>query len=205
MFVRRVEALKLVLALGRAKQARGALDVAVGSALPGGTKGGKGTQDGIKLKGTNEHLPVIDEPFFADALVLGGVGEELPKVRIARLPQRIVPSTSPCSAPVGAEGSSRGEGGDRVCLVLPLSPGCGFREVCAEGFADAGPLGVAKHIDQIQIGRDKRLERAVGRQGFNGAAPEAETLTSTWQADAPVMHAQDLGAKGDLVLIDEPA
>ena len=103
MFVRRVEALKLVLALGRAKQARGALDVAVGSALAGGTKGGKGsvqgTQDGIKLKGTNEHLPVIDEPFFADALVLGGVGEELPKVRIARLPQRIVPSTSPCSAP----------------------------------------------------------------------------------------------------------
>ena len=89
--------------------------------------------------------------------------------------------------------------------MLPLSPGCGFREVCAEGFADAGPLGVAKHIDQIQIGRDKRLERAVGRQGFNGAAPEAETLTGTWQADAPVMHAQDLGAKGDLVLIDEPA
>ena len=36
------------------------------------------------------------------------------------------------------------------------------------------------------------------------AAPMAETLTSTWQAEAPLMHAQDLGAKDDLVLIDEP-
>ena len=100
-------------------------------------------------------------------------------------------------SPVGGEGSSRGEGGDRVGLVLPLSPGCGFREVCA-------PLGVARHVDQIQVGRDMRLKRAVGRQGFNGAAPVAETLTGTWQPDAPLMHAQDLGAKGDLVLIDEP-
>ena len=75
-------------------------------------------------------------------------------------------------------------------------------EVRAKGFADAGPLGVAKYVDQVQIGCDKRLERAVGRQGFNGAAPVVETLTGTWQADAPLMHAQDLGAKGDLVLID---
>ena len=74
----------------------------------------------------------------------------------------------------------------------------------AKGFADAGPLGVAKHVDQVQISRDKRLERAVGRQGFHDAAPVAETLTGTWQADAPLMHALDLGAKGDLVLIDEP-
>ena len=71
------------------------------------------------------------------------------------------------------------------------------------GFADAGPLGVAKHVDQIQVGRNKRLKGAVGRQGFKGAAPVAETLTGTWQPDAPPMHAQDLGAKGDL-LIDEP-
>ena len=41
-------------------------------------------------------------------------------------------------------------------------------------------------------------------QGFDGAAPEAETLTGTWQADAPLMHAQNLGAKDDLKLVDEP-
>ena len=78
------------------------------------------------------------------------------------------------------------------------------KKVCPEGFADAGPLGVAKHVDQIQVGRNKRLKRAVGRQGLNGATPVAETLTSTWQAGAPLMHAQNLGAKGELVLIDEP-
>ena len=44
--------------------------------------------------------------------------------------------------------------------------------------ADAWPLGVAKHVDQVQIGRDKRFERAVGRQGFDGATPVAETLAS---------------------------
>ena len=32
---------------------------------------------------------------------------------------------------------------------------------------------------------------------------QRETLTGAWQADAPLTHAQDLGAKGDLVLIDE--
>ena len=92
MYVRRVPTLKLMLALARAKKARGALDVAVCSAPPSGTEGGKGsvqgTQEGIKLRRTNEQLPVIDKPFVADALVLGRVGEELlPKVRIARLPQ----------------------------------------------------------------------------------------------------------------------
>ena len=46
MYVRRVPTLKLVLAVGRAKQARGALDVAVCSAPPGGTEGGKGTVQG---------------------------------------------------------------------------------------------------------------------------------------------------------------
>ena len=88
--------------------------------------------------------------------------------------------------------------------MLPLSPGCGFREVCAEGFADAGPLGVAKHVDQIQVGRDKRLKRAVGRQGFHDATPVTKTFAGAWQADAPPMRAQDLGAEGDLVLIEEP-
>ena len=88
-------------------------------------------------------------------------------------------------------------------MVLP-SPGCCFGEVRAKGFADAGPLGVAKQVNQVQNGRDKRLKRVVGRQGFSGTAPVAKALAGTRQADAPLMHAQDLGAKGDLVLIDEP-
>ena len=93
MQVRRVPSLKLRLALMMTKQARRALDVAVCGAPPGGTKGGKSsvqsTEEGIKLKRTDGHLPVINEPFVADAL--GGlerVGEELPKVRVARLPQK---------------------------------------------------------------------------------------------------------------------
>ena len=183
MHVPRVPALELVLALGRAKQAHEPLDVAVGNTPPGGTKGSKGsvqdTKEGIKLKGTDEHLPVIDEPLFADALVLSGIGEELPKARNARLPQhqRTLDSAKHVtllSSPVGGESSSRGEGGDGVGLVLPLSPGCGFREVCVEGCADARPLGVAKHVDQVQVGRDKRLKRAIDRQKFSGAAPVAE-------------------------------
>ena len=165
------------------KQAHEPLDVAVGNTPPGGTKGSKGsvqdTKEGIKLKGTDEHLPVIDEPLFADALVLSGIGEELPKARNARLPQhqRTLESAKHVtllSSPVGGESSSRGEGGDGVGLVLPLSPGCGFREVCVEGCADARPLGVAKHVDQVQVGRDKRLKRAIDRQKFSGAAPVAE-------------------------------
>ena len=43
-----------------------------------------------------------------------------------------------------------------VGLVLPLSPG--FREVCAEGCANAGSLGVAKHVDQVQVGRDQAAQ-----------------------------------------------
>ena len=85
MCVRRVPDLKLW-----ANQARGAPDVAVGNATPGGTKGGKGsvlvTEEGIKLKGTNAHLPVIDKLFVADALVISGVGEELSTVRNALAP-----------------------------------------------------------------------------------------------------------------------
>ena len=44
----------------------------------------------------------------------------------------------------------------------------------ANCLADARPLSVTKHVDKIQVGRDERLERAVGRQGFNGAAPVAK-------------------------------
>ena len=65
-----------------------------------------------------------------------------------------------------------------------------------------GHSALTKHVDKIQIGRNKRLERAVGHQGLNGAVPVA--LAGARQADAPLVHAQDLGAEDDLVLIDKP-
>ena len=60
------------------------------SAPSGGTKGGKSgvqsTEERIKLKRTDKHLTVIDEPLVTDALGLDGVGEELPEMRLAGLP-----------------------------------------------------------------------------------------------------------------------
>ena len=76
--------------------------------------------------------------------------------------------------------------------------------MCAQGLADAWPLSVAKHVDKTQVGRNELLERAVGRQRFNDAAPVAKSLAGARQADASLVHAQDLGAQDDLVLIDEP-
>ena len=96
---------------------RGALDVALRGAPPGGPKGGKGSvqsmEEGIKLKRTDEHLPIIDKPFVADAVVLDGVGEELSNMRIARLPQhqRALDGTKHVALlgpPVGGEGGSSG-------------------------------------------------------------------------------------------------
>ena len=41
-------------------------------------------------------------------------------------------------------------------------------------------------------------------RGFNGAASVAKALAGTRQADAPLVHAQDIGAEDDLMLVDEP-
>ena len=102
-------------------------------APPGGTKGGKSsvqsTEEGIKLKRSNEHLPVIDEPFVADALGLEGVGEELAKARVARLPQR----------------QRALDGATHVALLGPLAGGEGG--TCGEGCATRfklRPLGNAR-------------------------------------------------------------
>ena len=70
--------------------------------------------------------------------------------------------------------------------------------------ADAWPLSVAKHVDKVQIGRDQRLKRAIGHQGFDGAAPVAEAPESDRQTDTPPVHAQGLGAEDDLLLVDKP-
>ena len=57
------------------------------------------------------------------------------------------------SAPIGGERATRGQSGDRVRLVLPLGPGRSLREVGAQGGADVGPLGVARHVDEVQVSR----------------------------------------------------
>ena len=88
--------------------------------------------------------------------------------------------------------------GDGFSLVLPLGPGRGIRKVRAGSLANAWPLGVAEHDNKIQIGRHQ------GDHGLDGAAPVAKTLASAVQADAPLMHAQDLGAEDDLVLVHKP-
>ena len=57
------------------------------------------------------------------------------------------------SAPISGERATRGQSGDGVRLVLPLSPGGSLGEVGAQGGADVGPLGVAKHVDEVQVSR----------------------------------------------------
>ena len=65
-----------------------------------------------------------------------------------------------------------------------LGPGRGFRKVRAESLADTRPIGVALHVDKIQVGRHQRLERAVGRQGLDGTTPATEAITGARPSDA---------------------
>ena len=75
---------------------RGALDIAVRGTLPGGPKGDEsgvqGAKQGIKLEGSNEHLPVAWPRW-------GWRGTPRDACRSASA-LCMVPSTSPCSAPV---------------------------------------------------------------------------------------------------------
>ena len=52
----------------------------------------------------------------------------------------------------------------------------------------AAPLSVAEHVDEVQVSRHQWLQ---------------QSLASTRQADAPLVHVQRLGAKTDLVLVHE--
>ena len=57
------------------------------------------------------------------------------------------------STAISGELTTRGQSGDRIGLMLPLSPGGRLGEVDAQGGADVGPLGVAKHVDEVQVSR----------------------------------------------------
>ena len=59
--------------------------------------------------------------------------------------------------PISGKHTTRGQSGDRVRLVLPFSPGRGLGKVGAQGGADGRPLGVAKHVDEVQVSSHHRL------------------------------------------------
>ena len=120
------------------------------AAHPRGPKGGnggvQGPQQKVKREGSDTHLSVVNKPFVTDALGVEGVGDELSKRRVA--------STSPCSAPrLVAKVAPVGREGDGLSLALPLGLGRGFQKMRAESLADTRPLGVAEHVDKIQVGR----------------------------------------------------
>ena len=197
---------ELRLALGRTEQASGALDVAMCSAPPGGSKGEWASR---ARKGSNRKVrtPAIDEPFVADALGLEERNSSRCASRACPSTSALsnVPSTSPCSAPrlvakvapVGREVWSRLSVATPSMLTLP-------------GSACAGPGGcAATQRCQYVLMRSKSAATSgssvpLTANGFNGAAPVAKALASAKHTNAPLMHAQDLGAKSDLVLVDEP-
>ena len=78
------------------------------------------------------------------------------------------------SAAISGELTARGQSGDGVGLMLPLGPGGRLGKVSTQGGSDVGPLSVAKHVDEVQVGRHQRLERAVEHQRFNRASPVAQ-------------------------------
>ena len=122
---------------------------------------------GSNKKGSDKHFPV--EPFATEALGLEGVGDLLIEVRVVRLHQdhRAQDGTKHItllSSPVCGEGGTGGESGDGFSLV----PGRGFWKMRAESLADTRPLGVAEHVDKIQVGRHQRLNLAVGHHAWAG-------------------------------------
>ena len=92
-----------------------------------------------------------------------------------------------CSA-IGGELTARGQSGDRVGLMLPLSPGRRLREMSAQSGANVRPLSIAKHVDKIQIGRHQRLNRAIEHKRFNRTASMTQGFTRPRQINPPLMH-----------------
>ena len=96
---------------------------------------------------------------------------------------------------ISGELTARGQSGDRVGLMLPLSPGRRLREMSAQSSANVRPLSIAKHVDKIQVSRHQRLNRAIEHERFDRAAPMTQGFACPWQVDTPLMHVQGLGAK----------
>ena len=81
-------------------------------------------------------------------------------------------------SPISGTDATRGQSGDRVRLVLPLSPSGGLGKVGAQGSTDGGPLGVAKHVDEIQVSSHERLQCAIEHHGFDRASPMTQRFAS---------------------------
>ena len=121
-------------------------------------------------------------------------------MRLARIPQDKsaldgAENVALFSAAISGELAAGGQSGDGVRLVLPLGPGGRLGKVSTQSGSDVGPLSVAKHVDEVQVGRHQRLERAIEHQTFNRASPMAQGFARPWQVDAPLMHVQGLGAE----------
>ena len=141
---------ELMNSLGWTQEPSGALGVAEDNAAPCGAKGGQGgvqcAKPSIKEHGPNKTLPVIDEPFVANALLLKRSGKEVLQKRLTSISQDEgaldgAENIALFSAPISGESATKGQSGDGVRLVLPLGPGGSLGEVGAQGGADVGPLG----------------------------------------------------------------
>ena len=157
-------------ALRWTEEPSGTLGITQGNATPSGTEGGQSgsqrTQPSIKEHGPNKTLPVINEPLIANALLLKRRGGKSPAgaTRARSQDESTLNGAKNITllfAAISGELAARGQSGDGVGLMLPLSPGQRLRKVSAQSGANVGPLSVAKHVDKVQVSRHQRFKRAV--------------------------------------------
>ena len=85
----------------------------------------QGPMPWVKGPGSDEDLPVVNEPFIADALGLEGRGKEFAQMGVSRMTQHV----TLLSTAVGGERGPSQKRGDRVRLVLQFVPGRVRRQV----------------------------------------------------------------------------
>ena len=144
-------------------QVRGALNAAMRSTPPGGAEGGKSSVQGRDQTERDERTPACHRQTIRRRRPCPqwgwrGTPQDAHRA-LAPAPMR----SGQCQARHPARHPGwwqRWLGGDRVGLVLRS-----LCEVRAEGFADAGPLVIATHVDQFQIGPDKWLKSAAAARG----------------------------------------
>ena len=125
----------------------------------------------------------------------------VPKVGFPRVPQDHgaldgAKHVSLLSSPAADEHCSRGESRDRVRLMLPTrSPAEASRKCDRRALRTHGTQALPKMFDRVQVSRHWGLQGAACHHSFHGAPPMTQSLASTRQADAPLVHVQRLGAE----------